>query len=98
MEGGDPVVADDDRDEPAVVGLLPVRTGSPCQTCGGVERLRFAVRRVREKRMGRTQIAAERAQLAIAELPEFVAASYFAGKTLSRLLSNSVCRREDCVS
>ena len=55
----DLAIANGDHVQARVVGHLDSRTGTPSQTTGIVERLRLAVRRLDEVRVGRAEIASE---------------------------------------
>ena len=59
VERRDLAVANDDHIHPRVVGRFAARAGTPSQTTGIVEGLRFAVRRIDEVRVGRAEIASK---------------------------------------
>src|SRR6202043_1565691 len=59
VERRDLAVANDDHIHAGVSGRFAAWAGAPGQTAGIVESLRFAVRRVRKVRVGRTEITSE---------------------------------------
>src|SRR5882724_10538215 len=59
VERRDLAVANDDHIRAGVFGRFAAWAGAPGQTAGIVESLRFAVRRVRKVRVGRTEITSK---------------------------------------